>query len=218
MSKSESQEERRIHLVASDTIQSHCFVELLQQHAATTLHTQLKEALALICLGGDEPTAVLIDVSCFALDSVLEQVSAVNLPQNAYPALLNVDRREQSVADSVAYGVRGIFFEDDPIEKVTRGVRALLDGAVWISRETLFHAARHPGHQHVSNGAIRVAERLTRREREIVGLICIGATNKEIADRLFISTNTVKTHVYKIYKKINVPNRMQAALWGAKHL
>jgi DNA-binding CsgD family transcriptional regulator len=49
-------------------------------------------------------------------------------------------------------------------------------------------------------------------------MIAVGATNDEIADKLFISPHTVKTHLYRIFKKINVPNRVQAALWAAKNL
>jgi LuxR family transcriptional regulator of csgAB operon len=46
----------------------------------------------------------------------------------------------------------------------------------------------------------------------------MGATNEEIGAKLCISTNTVKTHVYNIFHKIKVPNRLQAALWAAKNL
>ncbi len=59
---------------------------------------------------------------------------------------------------------------------------------------------------------------LTSREKEILTRIASGASNREIADALFISHHTVKTHIYNIYKKIKVPNRFQAALWIAENL
>ena len=59
---------------------------------------------------------------------------------------------------------------------------------------------------------------LTSREMEILAMISMGAKNEEIAEKLCISPNTVKTHIYNIFKKIGVPNRLQAALWAAKNL
>jgi len=49
-------------------------------------------------------------------------------------------------------------------------------------------------------------------------MISAGTKNEHIADKLSISPNTVKTHIYNIFKKINVPNRLQAALWAANNL
>jgi ATP/maltotriose-dependent transcriptional regulator MalT len=61
-------------------------------------------------------------------------------------------------------------------------------------------------------------EDLTRREREILDLISDGLSNRQIADQLFISLHTVKTHLQNIFCKINVKQRLQAALWAAKYL
>ena len=59
---------------------------------------------------------------------------------------------------------------------------------------------------------------LTRREMEILSVLKSGAKNEEIATKLFISPHTVKTHLYTIYRKIQVNNRLQAVIWASKNL
>ena len=55
----------------------------------------------------------------------------------------------------------------------------------------------------------RVAIGVTKRERQVVREICLGKTNKQIADELFISLQTVKDHTHRIYSKLGVKSRMQ---------
>ncbi|MFQ5717316.1 MAG: PAS domain S-box protein, partial [Nitrospinales bacterium] len=62
------------------------------------------------------------------------------------------------------------------------------------------------------------AHNLTSREKEILLHVASGAANQEIADQLYISLHTVKTHIYNIFRKIGVDGRLQAALWAAKNL
>ena len=61
-------------------------------------------------------------------------------------------------------------------------------------------------------------ELLTLREREVLALIVSGHTSKEVSEKLCVSSHTVKNHIYSIYNKINVTNRLQATLWAARHL
>ncbi len=63
-----------------------------------------------------------------------------------------------------------------------------------------------------------VVGHLTAREREILTLLCDGTTNQQIAHRLSLSTNTVKAHLYSIFKKIGVASRTHAALWAVRFL
>ena len=59
---------------------------------------------------------------------------------------------------------------------------------------------------------------LTVREIEVIQMVAAGYSNSRIAEELFISPQTVKTHLYNIYKTIIVPSRLQAALWAVKNL
>ncbi|CAN5252267.1 hypothetical protein BH09ACT12_BH09ACT12_07020 [soil metagenome] len=61
------------------------------------------------------------------------------------------------------------------------------------------------------------APTLTRREAEVLTLICRGSTNVEIAQALFLSINSIKTHIRVLYRKIEVERRSQAVIWGMAH-
>ena len=58
---------------------------------------------------------------------------------------------------------------------------------------------------------------LSPREAEVLALICQGLSNQQIADRAFLSINTVKSYVRTLYQKIGVESRTQAVLWGVDH-
>ena len=118
--------------------------------------------------------------------------------------------------DLVKKGVRGIFYNEDSLSNITKGVPAILKGEFWFSRNALIKFFLDPDQR--SESAMEIRARLTTREEEILLLIRTGISNSQIAEKLFISRNTVKTHLYNIYRKLNVPNRLQAALWAAKHL
>lgn len=60
-------------------------------------------------------------------------------------------------------------------------------------------------------------DKLTRRELDVLGELAKGLTNQEIADRLYISQNTVKYHVHSILDKLNLPDRRAAALFAKEH-
>ena len=115
----------------------------------------------------------------------------------------------------VRRGVRGIFYDQDSLAQFLRGVRAILSGQVWISREIMMKCLKDDEGR---DSPLKTESILTPREIEILAEVAVGAKNEMIADKLCISAHTVKTHLYHIYKKINVPNRLQASLWAASNL
>ena len=131
-------------------------------------------------------------------------------------ALFNVCKGLGIEERAMVQEIRGFFYEDDPLEQYPKGVRAIFNGELWASRELMTKFIQEEKrHRDLSK---KHAAILTQREIEILSMVAVGAKNEEIADSLCISPNTVKTHVYNIFKKINVPNRLQAALWAAKNL
>jgi DNA-binding NarL/FixJ family response regulator len=138
-------------------------------------------------------------------------------------ALFNVASGHEIRNDLVNREIRGVFFNDDPLTNLSKGVSAILKGELWFSRELLVKClfeSRENNDEHDLDkyAANHSGTFLTLREKEILIMIASGVSNRKIAAFLGISTNTVKTHVYNIYSKINVPNRLQAALWAAKYL
>jgi DNA-binding NarL/FixJ family response regulator len=123
-------------------------------------------------------------------------------------------RLEKSALDT---GIQGIFYNNDPLKLISKGICAVLKGDLWYSRKTLkkiFMEKRSP-----SNSSLDPAvSRLTGREKQVLSRIASGYTSKAIADDLKISIHTVKTHIYNTYRKINATNRLQATLWATKYL
>ena len=131
-------------------------------------------------------------------------------------ALFNVSRDSGIEKRCIAEGVRGFFYAEDHLEILVKGVQAVLNGDWWFSREVMIKCILEGTDD--DSYASRGNEVLTSRQIQILAQVAVGASNDEIAERLSISSHTVKTHLYNIFKKIRVTNRLQAALWAAKHL
>jgi DNA-binding NarL/FixJ family response regulator len=113
-------------------------------------------------------------------------------------------------------GIRGFFYQNDSLDHVLKGIRALLNGELWVSRTLLVDFVLMGSAK--DRGVEGRKTLLTGRENQILALVSVGASNDDIAEKLSLSPHTVKTHLYNVFRKINVPNRFQAALWAAKNL
>jgi LuxR family transcriptional regulator of csgAB operon len=165
-----------------------------------------------------KPSLVLLD----CLGSNFSQLqSKVNILTDSgkndnFIASFNVSSGQFVGNDLVSWGIRGLFYTDDPLTHLSKGVLAILRGEFWFSRETLVKYLLDS--RHADGIQAKTDTILTSRETEILVMLASGVSNSQIANVLGISPHTVKTHIYNIYNKINVPNRLQAALWAAKNL
>ena len=167
------------------------------------------------------PKLLLFDCVAELPEKILERLQSQNeeILSRCPVCLFRLKRDLALELMAMKQGVIGFFYEDDTPDHFLKGVRALCSGELWITRETLReYVSTTTMNRMLRNKAQNPTDLLTRRELEILALAGSGATNDEIAAQLCISPHTVKTHIYNIFKKIDVPNRLQATLWAANNL
>jgi DNA-binding NarL/FixJ family response regulator len=133
------------------------------------------------------------------------------LPVRIRVALFNVAPKVKLIRFIRQHKIRGVFYKDDSRHLFIKGIRTILEGSLWLSRKVLSDCVRMPGNKY--DPQTMSLKKLSNREKEILKSVAAGGSNQEIANQLCISVHTVKTHLYKIYRKIDVPNRMRATLW-----
>jgi DNA-binding NarL/FixJ family response regulator len=163
---------------------------------------------------GSNGSVILWDCQGRTSKSILSEIQLYPLEKHKV-LLINLSQGGVIEKDAVDKGIRGFLYEHESLENLPRAIQAVNNGELWLSREFMSNwilATKTGGvHKGEQNG-------LTLKEVQILRLIAEGASNKEIAEKLSIATNTAKTHVYNIFRKINLTNRLQAALWARKNL
>jgi DNA-binding NarL/FixJ family response regulator len=151
-------------------------------------------------------------------DRVLPYLNAfeINL-QQVETVVINVSKRLQT-EELLSFGnLKGLFYHNNSIEKVVAGLKKIRQGQNALPQHVtsqLLHYYRHLFQNHNLSATVS----LTTRELEILRCLQTGTTNTQIADNLFISEYTVKSHLYQIFKKISVKNRAQAVAWAKQNL
>lgn len=211
--------EAQIHIVGPLIFQNRLMAWYLQENTGLTCaHIKELDVQAFSSQNGEKNSLLMLDCLGSDFSSLWSTIRSLfdTGSKGYYVAIFNMAAGQPFGNDLVKKGVRGIFYNDDPLANLSKGVQAILNGELWFSRKDLMKCILDTNSD--SQMAMELKASLTNREREILILIASGINNSQIAENLNISRNTVKTHLYNIYNKIKVPNRLQAALWAAKHL
>lgn len=120
---------------------------------------------------------------------------------------------QRTVVPALRAGASGYVYKDVDPDALAGAIRSVHAGHVLLQPEVAgaLLAQEEPG-----SGTGR-GSTLTEREREVLGLIADGRSNREIARALVLSEKTVKTHVSNILMKLDLSDRTQAALWAVRH-
>lgn len=157
------------------------------------------------------PDVVLMDLSMPVLGGVdaTRRIAAAHDGTISVVVLTSFSDREQVLA-ALDAGASGYLLKDADPEELIRGIQAAARGEAPIAPKAAREVLATRSEQ-------RLEPKLSRREREVLGLIARGLSNKRIALELSISEKTVKAHLTNIFESLGVSDRYQAALWARQH-
>lgn len=142
---------------------------------------------------------------------VLEEMRA--MPHGGPPAILLTTFDDEGVAlAATKLGARGFLLKDVSLEQLTGAIRTVVAGGTIVSPAVTERVLRGIERMAPAFEASPLPEPLTKREREVLRLLCAGASNKEIADALGAAEGTIKNHASSIFSKLGVRDRTRAAL------
>ncbi|MGQ4364310.1 response regulator [Streptomyces sp. SAS_272] len=159
------------------------------------------------------PDVVLMDVKMPGMDGVEALRKLRDLDNPARVLIVTSFTERRTVVPALRAGAAGYVYKDVDPDALAGAIRSVHAGHILLQPEV---ADALLSQEESGSGQGRVGS-LTEREREVLGLIADGRSNREIARALVLSEKTVKTHVSNILMKLDVADRTQAALWAVRH-
>ncbi|MFJ9177587.1 response regulator [Streptomyces sp. NPDC102360] len=160
-----------------------------------------------------KPDVVLMDVKMPGMDGVDALRRLRELDNPAKVLIVTSFTEQRTVVPALRAGAAGYVYKDVDPDALAGAIRSVHAGHILLQPEV---AGALLAQDEGNNGQGRGGS-LTERERQVLGLIADGRSNREIARALVLSEKTVKTHVSNILMKLDLSDRTQAALWAVRH-
>jgi len=171
-----------------------------------------------------EPDILLLDLKMPGLDGLqtLQRLQVAKGKTRVIVLTASDDKNE--FVQAMKLGTSGIVLKQTATDQLIKSIRKVHAGEIWLDSHTTAAVIRQfvanedaaPPPQPLSGAPPRERERspLSQREREIVALVAQGFKNKEMAEKMFISEQTVKNHLHNIFDKLGVSDRLELALYA----
>ncbi len=163
---------------------------------------------ALIAIKKNKPDLVIMDIGLPKMDGI----TCTKILRKSFPnipiMICTVFEDAEKIFNALKAGANGYILKKHTGESLIQSIKDLLSGGSPMSSEIarkVVDSFKAPLKNKISESF-----NLTNREKEILSYIGKGLTNKEIAEKLSISSNTIRTHIYHIYEKLHVNNRVEA--------
>jgi DNA-binding NarL/FixJ family response regulator len=195
------------HLLRNNIVErlSDIFQVIFDTDNATDLLDFLENSLPV-----RRPEMILMDIEMDEMDGII----ATSKVKMKYPdikvAMLTVFAQEEKVWQSIMSGADGYILKDEPKERLVRSIHDILEGGAYMSPSIARKAMNMLQLHSTVEKDTETISPLTKRELQILEMIAEGLSYNQIADKLFISSATAKTHINHIYTKLQVSNKVQA--------
>ena len=160
---------------------------------------------ALFLVEETQPDVVLLDVNMPIMGGV-EMVEALQEKQKPRILMLTISKHDEDLFGAIAAGADGYLLKDAEPDELRRAINLVVEGKSVLSPEVTGRVLKAVGSSH----GIPPEVALSKREMEVLNCLAKGMTSAQIASDLFISENTVKTHVRHILEKLEASNRAEA--------
>jgi DNA-binding NarL/FixJ family response regulator len=167
-----------------------------------------------------EPDVLLLDLRMPNMDglAVMRTLQQMNLRTKVIVLTASDDKNE--FVQAMKLGCSGIVLKQTSPELIVKSIRKVHAGEIWLDSHTTaavmrqFASPQPEPHAGAIGAKGRERSPLSQREREIVALVAQGYKNKEMAEKMFISEQTVKNHLHNIFDKLGVSDRLELALYA----
>jgi DNA-binding NarL/FixJ family response regulator len=167
-----------------------------------------------------EPDILLLDLKMPNLDGLATLQRLQSTRSKTRIIVLTASEDKQEFVQAVKFGTSGIVLKQTATELLIKSIRKVSGGEIWLDSTTTaavmrqFSQVEEPASNSTQQSRDRDRTPLSHREREIVALVAQGFKNKEMAEKLFISEQTVKNHLHNIFDKLGVSDRLELALYA----
>jgi DNA-binding NarL/FixJ family response regulator len=167
-----------------------------------------------------DPDVLLLDLRMPNLDglSALQALQQTNKRTRVIVLTASEDKNE--FVQAMKLGCSGIVLKQTAPDLIVKSIRKVNSGEIWLDSHTTaavmrqFQTGQESSGSTQGSGKGRERSPLSAREREIVALVAQGYKNKEMAEKMFISEQTVKNHLHNIFDKLGVSDRLELALYA----
>jgi DNA-binding NarL/FixJ family response regulator len=210
-------EEPRVLLVDDHDLFRTGLTNLLSEHGVHVVGEAADGHVAIRLARELAPDVVVMDLNMPGLSGVDATREITSFAPRTRVVVLTISGDDADVVDAVMAGACGYLLKDSSIQQLISGIRAAATGESLISPQIAAKVLQLLRSRTAGSGNTdSIRSDLSERELEVLKLIAIGKDNAEIARELFISPKTVKNHISNILMKLQIENRIQAAVYAVR--